>query len=166
MPRTCTICSHDESHAINVALVSREPYRTIADRYGVSQSALKRHSAEHIPELLAKSKEAVESAEADDLLAELEAIKADVARLKDKAEDEGDLRTALTGCDKALKALEFQAKVSQIIDERPQINLNLSAEWLEVRGLILWALEPHQEARESVLAALEAQSNGKVWDGA
>jgi hypothetical protein len=166
MPRRCTACDHGEVHSLNVALVSREPYRTIADRYGVSQTALKRHSAEHIPELLVKASEAVEMAAADDLLGEIRAIRDNLVRLSDKAEDNSDYRTAIGGNVARLKYAELLAKVSQIIDDRPQINLNLSAEWLEVRGLILWALEPHQEARESVLLALEAQSNGKAWDGA
>jgi hypothetical protein len=159
MTRVCTVCLSDERHPINVALVSREPYRNIANRYNVSVSALKRHSQEHIPELLVKARDAVEAHEAGDLLAELNGVKEDVARLKTRAEDEGDLRTALAGCDKALKALELQAKVSQIIKDAPVINLNLSPEWLEIRGLILWALEPHQEARESVLRALEVGTN-------
>ena len=29
MPRTCTVCSHDEAHVINVALVQRDSYRKI-----------------------------------------------------------------------------------------------------------------------------------------
>jgi hypothetical protein len=33
VPRTCTVCAHDEAHTINVALVHRESCRTISDRY-------------------------------------------------------------------------------------------------------------------------------------
>src|SRR5919107_4947386 len=47
----------------------------------------------------------------DDLVGELVRVKEDVHRLKEKAEEDGDLRTALLGCDKARKALELQAKV-------------------------------------------------------
>ena len=52
MPRSCTICTHDEAHAINVALVHRDAYRHIASRYEVSTGALQRHAREHLPELL------------------------------------------------------------------------------------------------------------------
>src|SRR5829696_9240064 len=136
MPRACTVCGHDEHHRIDVALVRRDPYRHIASRYGVSTAALQRHSKEHIPELLLQAYEGVERADAEDLAGELTRVKDDVQRLKDKAEEEGDIRTALLGCDKALKALELQAKVEQIIASQPTVNITVSPEWLEVKAVI------------------------------
>jgi hypothetical protein len=158
MARPCTVCGHNEAHAINVALVSREPYRTIADRYGVSQSALKRHSAEHIPKLLVKAKDAVESAKADDLLIELRAIRDNLVRLSDKAEDDSDYRTAIGGNVARLKYAELLAKVSQIIDERPHITVLIAP---HVQDVIVQTLDPYPEARVAVadsLASLEAAS--------
>jgi hypothetical protein len=163
MPRTCTVCAHDEAHAINVVLVQREPYRTIADHYGVSKTSLIRHAQEHLPTLLVQSTRAVEQAKADDLMGELDEVKADVARLKDKAEEEGDLRTALQGCDKALKALELQARVSQIIKDQPQVNVLVNhPEWVELRTTLLYTLDAYPEARGSVLRALEGGGNGQA----
>jgi hypothetical protein len=72
MPRRCTVCAHDESHQIDVALVRREPYRHIATRFGVSTGALQRHSREHIPRLLLRAREATEAADAERLRAELD----------------------------------------------------------------------------------------------
>jgi len=49
MPRVCTVCAHRERHAIDTALVAAtDPYRTIADRYGLSHQALIRHKADHV----------------------------------------------------------------------------------------------------------------------
>ena len=49
MSRTCTVCSHPERHAIDKVLVAAtNPYRTIADRYGLSHQALIRHKADHL----------------------------------------------------------------------------------------------------------------------
>lgn len=49
MSRTCTVCAHQERHAIDTALVAAtDPYRTIADRYGLSHQALIRHKADHL----------------------------------------------------------------------------------------------------------------------
>lgn len=48
MTRTCTVCGHPERQAIDKALVAQEPYRTIADRYGLSHQALIRHKADHV----------------------------------------------------------------------------------------------------------------------
>jgi hypothetical protein len=40
------------------------------------------------------------------------------------------------------------------------VNLNVSPEWLELRGVIVGALEPYSEARGAVLSALEGAGNG------
>jgi len=49
MSRTCTVCAHRERHAIDTALVAAtDPYRTIADRHGLSHQALIRHKADHL----------------------------------------------------------------------------------------------------------------------
>src|SRR5215212_654344 len=72
MPRRCTVCAHDESRQIDVALIQREPYRHIATRFGVSTGALQRHSREHIPRLLLRAREATEAADAERLRAELD----------------------------------------------------------------------------------------------
>ena len=162
MGRTCTICSHEERHQINVALVHREPYRHIAARHGVSTGALQRHSREHLPALLVKAYEAIERDDAEDLAGEVNKIKEDVHRLKAKAEDEGDLRAALLGCDKALKALELRAKIEQLIQTAPTFNIHLNTEWIDLRTAILRALAPHPEARDSFLKALKSVSDGST----
>jgi hypothetical protein len=162
MPRTCTVCSHDEAHVINVELVASGGNRRIASQYGLSEAAVRRHRQEHIPELLVKASEAVERAAADDLLIELRAIRDNLIRLSDLAEANDDYRTAIGGNVARLKYAELLAKVSQIIDERPQVNLYLSPEWLELRAVIVTALEPHPEARDDVLSAL---GNGAHHDG-
>jgi hypothetical protein len=163
MPRKCSICDHDEHHALNVALVQRDAYRNIAKRYGVSIGALSRHAKDHLPEeLLVKAYEATQRDDAEDLAGELLKVKVDVHRLKEKAEEEGDLRTALLGCDKALKALELQARVEQLIQTAPTLNIHLTPEWLELRAVIVAALEPYPHARDSVLRALENGGNGRA----
>jgi len=49
MSRTCTVCGHPERQAIDTVLVAAtNPYRTIADRYGLSHQALIRHKADHL----------------------------------------------------------------------------------------------------------------------
>jgi transposase-like protein len=158
MPRRCTVCDLDESHAVNVALVSRESYRAIANRYGVSESALKRHAAEHIPELLVKAKDAVESAEADDLLGEVRAIHSRTLAVLEAAEESEELRTALGAIREARGNLELMAKMRQLIDTSPTVNVLIAP---RVQEVIVEALHPYPEARVAVadaLGALEAAS--------
>jgi len=162
MPRRCTVCAHEARAAIDAALVSgATPYDLHSTYIDLSREALQRHKADHLPEKLLKAKEAEEIADADNLTAELKRVIADVHRLRARAEEEGDLRTALLGVDKALRAFELQAKLAQLIDERPQINLNISPEWLELRAVIVGALEAHPEAQQSVIRAIEGTAGVK-----
>ncbi len=157
MPRECSICAHDEHHAINVDLLHRVSYRNIAERYGVSKPALSRHSQEHIPELLLQAYAAIQRDDAEDLAGELVKVKADVHRLKERAEEEGDIRTALLGCDKALKALELQAKVEQLIQTQPTVNIALveHPDYRRLEDVLTQALEPYPAARYAVADALK-----------
>jgi hypothetical protein len=162
VPRVCSVCTHEDRADIDAALISGVSVREIASRYvALSKDAVQRHRVDHLPDTLLKAAEAEELADADKLKQELETVKADVSRLKDKAEREGDYRTALTGCDKALKALELQARLLQLIQEAPQVNILVSAEWVSLRTTLLYALEPYPDARRSVLRALESDGNGR-----
>jgi DNA-binding transcriptional ArsR family regulator len=162
MPRSCSVCTHEQGWQIDLDLVRRVSYRKIAERFGVSQAALSRHAREHLPAKLLASQDAEDVADADLIKRQLENEKADISRLKSKAEDGGDYRTALQACDKALKALELQARLAQLINEAPTLNLYLSTEWLELRAVIVSALEPYPGARESVLRALEGTGSGRA----
>ena len=162
MPRRCSVCDHDEAHAINVGLVQRSSYRAIADRYGVSESALKRHSADHLPKLLVEAKQAVEVADADDLLGRVESLQERTLAILEAAEDTGELKTALGAIRECRGNLELLAKLLGQLDERPQVNLFLSPEWLELRTTLVYALDAYPEARESVLRAIEGVGNGRA----
>jgi DNA polymerase/3'-5' exonuclease PolX len=78
----------------------------------------------------------------------------------DKAETAGDLRTALGAIREARGNLELLAKLLGELDERPVVNLNVSPEWLELRAVIVGALEPHSEALSTVVGALEGAGSG------
>jgi transposase-like protein len=68
MPRRCTVCDHPERHCIDEALVTGAPYRSVARRFGLSESSVYRHKTEHLPAHLLKAKKVEEVAQADDLL--------------------------------------------------------------------------------------------------
>jgi hypothetical protein len=157
MGRTCTVCTHDEHHQINLEVLNRVAYRRIATQYDLSEAAVRRHGRDHIPELLLKAYEAIERDDAEDLAGELVRVKGDVHRLREKAEEEGDLRTALLGCDKALKALELQAKVEQLIQTAPTVNIALveHPDYQRLEDAIYRALENHHEARWAVAEAVK-----------
>ena len=45
--RRCTVCDHKARMAIDLDLTGSETYRTIAGRYGLAETSLKRHSCQY-----------------------------------------------------------------------------------------------------------------------
>src|SRR5215216_1107326 len=160
MPRRCTVCDHPESHSIDETLVTGAPYRSVAKRFGLSESAVYRHKTEHLPAHLLKAKEVEEVAQADDLLDQVRNLQAHALDILERAEKIGDLRTALAAISQARGNLELLGKLAGELDERPVVNLNVSPEWLELRAVIVGALEPHPAAHRAVLRALEGVNDG------
>ena len=155
MPRRCTVCDHPESHGIDEALVTGAPYRSVARRFELSESAIYRHKTEHLPAHLLKAREVEEVAQADHLLEQVRNLQAHALNILERAEKAGDLRTALAAIYQARGNLELLGKLAGELDERPVVNLNVSPEWLELRAVIVGALEPHPAAHGAVLRALE-----------
>jgi hypothetical protein len=137
MPRRCTVCGHPERHNIDEALVSGAPYRSVAKRFELSESAVYRHKTEHLPAHLLKAREAEEAARAADLLEQVRHLQTHALNILERAEKTGDLRTALAAISQARGNLELLGKLAGELDERPVVNLNVSAEWLELRALIV-----------------------------
>ena len=162
MPRACSICTHDQYHAINVALVQRETYCAISREYGLGRDALRRHAKEHLPELLARSRDAVEVAEADDLLSRIEALQSRTLAVLEAVEGTDNHSIALAAIREARSNLELIGRVTKELESVPTLNLHLNPQWLELRAVIVTALESYPQARESVLRALESTGNGRA----
>jgi hypothetical protein len=162
MPRKCTICTHPEKDAIDEALVGGASNRSIASLYDVSEAAVRRHEANHLPAKLVMAEKAAEVAEAGSLLDQVRNLQARAYGILDKAEGTGDLRTALGAIREARGNLELLAKLLGELDERPVVNLHISPEWLELRAVIVGALEPYSEARGAVLRAIDGADNGSA----
>ncbi len=159
MPRTCTICTHPERPAIDHALLNGGAFRHIAAQTGTSTTALQRHKADHLPALMARSKEAEEIGHADDLVREVGSLRARAMSLLLMAETAGDVLAANGSIREARACLELQAKLLGELHEGTTINLAVSPAWVEVRAVLMAALAPHPQARAAVaerLARLEA----------
>lgn len=154
MGRTCTVCSHRDVDEINRLLLSGTSFRDIAGQFDLSKTALARHKESHIPEVLSKSNDLKEIVDADVLFGRVEEEAGFVREMRDAAKDEGDIELALKAVDRALKCIELYAKVKGIIQDQPQVNITLNAEWIELRSTIIQALQPFPEARRAVIDAL------------
>jgi hypothetical protein len=160
MPRSCNVCSHPDREALDEALVGGIAFPALVAEYRVSKDSLSRHKANHLPAKLVMAQAAEEVAQADDLLAQVRDLQARTLAVLEAAEGSSQHRTALSAIREARSNLELLAKLLGELDDRPQINLLVSAEWLELRAVIVGALEPHPDARGAVLRALDGGSNG------
>ena len=160
MPRSCTICEHPDREAIDRSLVGDASNLSVSSLFGVSESAVRRHKANHLPAKLVMAQAAEEVAQADDLLQQVRDLQSRALAILGKAEAAGDLRTALGAIREARGNLELLAKLLGELDERPVVNLDVSPEWLELRAVIVASLEPYSDARGAVLRALDGVGNG------
>ncbi len=115
MARTCTVCVHAERGAIDRALVAGDPNRRIAAHHEVTEQALRRHKAEHIPAELATARQAEDVAAAEDLLAQVRELHGHaldiLAATKDGADK--DYRVALGAIREARACVETFVKVRE-----------------------------------------------------
>lgn len=155
MPRVCTICTHAERGEIDKALVSRQSYRAISCQYDVGRESLRRHAQDHLPETLARGREAELASEADVLLTDVRKLQARTLRALQTAETANDLQTMFRGVKEARENIALLLKVKGELDERPVVNVVMSQEWIVLRAKIVSALEPYPEARDALVAALD-----------
>ena len=153
------MCDHPERQGIDEALASGAPYRSVAKRFELSESAVYRHKVEHLPAHLLRAKEVEELARADDLLDQVRNLQTHALDILERAKNAGDLRTALAAISQARGNLELLGKLAGELDERTVVNLNVSPEWLELRAVIVGALGAHPAAHRAVLGALERMAD-------
>ena len=115
MGRICTCSSLPQRQEIDRALVEGRGNRRKAARYGLSENALRRHSGEHIPELLLKAYEAQQVADASDLLADIARIRVSAFDLLERAKRAHDWRArvaAIRECRENVRILgELQGRL-------------------------------------------------------
>ena len=159
MPRRCSICHHERLDEINQALVEGTVLFEIAALFRVSDDALSRHKANHLPATLTKAREAKDVARADDLLGQVQNLQARTLAILEAAETYGEHRMALAAIGEARRNLELLGKLAGELDERPVLNVLVSTEWVSIRTVVMEALSPYPEARTAVaknLSELEA----------
>jgi len=160
VPRTCTVCQHPNTKEIDRALVAGEPFRHIAARFGTSTAALQRHKAEHVPAHVAKAKEAELTADADDLLGQLQELRRRAFAILDQAEGAGELRTALAAIREARSCIALLLEVEGELDRRGVTNVVIAPEWIGMRTVIVQALQPFPDAALVVAARLQEIAGG------
>ena len=111
MPRVCTACAHAERDSVDHALIRGEPMRRIAAEHQLSETAVRRHAARHIPAALVNAGEAREACRGERLLGEVMALQGKALELVAQAEAEGDVRAAVVALKEARECVEMRARI-------------------------------------------------------
>jgi hypothetical protein len=160
MPRVCTICSHPQRRQIEAALVACVPNTRIATKYAVDEAAVRYHTTNHVHATLTRARDALEITRGDELLEQVRAIVAKTWALLAVAESENDHALelkALAGLTRPLELLgRLMGELREQHVQQTVYNVVMLPEWVALRTIILNALEPFDDARLAVIAALEA----------
>jgi hypothetical protein len=95
--------------------------------HGLSEIAVRRHRAAHLPQTLVKAHEARETAQADNLLRQVKGLQAKTLQTLLEAEKQGDLRLVLLAVAQARANLELLARLVGELESQPQIVVVLAS---------------------------------------
>ena len=165
---TCTICSHQRRHQIEIGLVHRVPLRVLGQRFECSPDALHRHRHRHLTPQMAAAilaaqapseidLEALQRNESEGLLAQLVTQRARLQQHSDLALELGNAAGAIAAERAITSNLELVAKLLGSIVQRHEVtrtSILISADYLQLRQSIVQALRPYPDAARAVGAAL------------
>lgn len=162
MPRTCTVCAHEERDAIDSALVRGEPLRNIARREGLDHTALHRHKQAHVSPAIARVYEQREEHRGEKLLDRVEDLYDKASGILDAAAQDGKPSLSLSAIRELRGIVELLGKLTGELDDRPQqtVNVLVASEWQTIKAALLDALAPYPEARAAASIALQALRAG------
>src|SRR5262245_47816392 len=155
-------------HQIELGLVYKVPYAVLGKRFGVSWQSVYRHRHNHLtPQQMAAilsaqkpseiDLEQLQASESEGLLAQLVAQRARLQTHSEMATDLGDVRSAVA-CERAITSnLELTGKLLGQLVQRHEVrstNLLVSPDYLQLRSVLVSALQPFPEAARAVAAAL------------
>jgi hypothetical protein len=110
MPKPCSVCIHKDREDIDRALLAGVPYRTLANQYGLSASALCRHMRH-----LARYRQAMIAAEErrfnDAILDKLDLMDHRLGEIYRQAGDHRSLRVALDAIKENVRVLGLLEKL-------------------------------------------------------
>ena len=133
MPRTCTVCGHPERAEIDQALLTGQPLRDIAGRFGTSCSSLLRHRKADIPTTLAKVKRAEDEVQADTLYDRLKAINRETVEILREARESRSPGIALAAINRVERQLELEARLLGQLNDATKVAVGIQVNAAETR---------------------------------
>ncbi len=143
MARGCSICEHSDRRDIDRALVTRSSsMRNIAERFGVSTTALARHKKAHIPKLV-EAAQAAQGAQAASsgaaLIDELDRLLKKALAILEAAEKAGELKVALQAIREARETIKACAELAMAAELEARVEA-LEAQIVEAQRGGVWSV--------------------------
>ena len=161
MGRKSKIESHPNSKIIITRLASGEEYSDIVrDFPDLTWDDLDYYKQNKLHEIISKSKDLkseVESVQGSNTLTEVRELKARALDILEQAQSAGDLKTALLGIREARGCLELCMKAEGQLKDGPQITIINNPEWVDLRTVIIMALDEFPQAKEAVVNAIRGR---------
>ena len=156
------MCAHPSRKAIDMALGKGSAAREIARTHKVGERAVQRHKIAHLSRALVAVTLERQRGGAVSILDRLERLLAKVEVALETAERDGATAQFLAAAQRLQAGLEFAAKLTGELDERPSVTVNLlsSSEVQGLVGVLLRALEPFPDARIAAASALQIVDAG------
>ncbi|MDP3182766.1 MAG: hypothetical protein Q8M54_08100 [Desulfobaccales bacterium] len=117
-PVRCSVCNHASRPEIDRGLLNGVPLRTLAADYGLSPSALCRHT-KHLRRQLALEQRQADQSHLSALLDRLDLLEVRLDRLFHKAEDFHSLHISLGCLQESIRLLSLREKVRHALGSRP-----------------------------------------------
>ncbi len=157
---TCSICSHPRVEEINRLIGENEKLADIARKLAVSQDALERHSSKCIIKALISTPNTKDVITGDNLLLQLHAVREKTLSLLDKAEQAANTRVygaPVAYLREMREQVKLLAELEGRISSQPQVTIINNPEWIELRTVIIQALDPFPEAKGAVIDAIRGR---------
>lgn len=171
MPRTCTICRHQQRQTIDEALIGGTAFRDIARRFATTKDAVARHK-EHLSGKLVKAAERREDRQAVSLIDQLDALLARATALLGEVYPEQRQngqkvkpRDAAVVMREVRETLLLMGRMTgQLKGDGATVNVGIgilnSPEWGRVAAVVTDALRDEPGARAKVALALARLAGG------
>jgi len=153
----CSICTHPKVEEINRRISENEQLADIARELAVSRDALYRHKDKCIVMALCATPNTKEIVKGDALLKQLQDVREKALSLLDMAILAGDTKVygaPSTYLSEIRQQIKLWAELEGRLASQPTVNVLINPQWIELRTLVLTALDDHPEARQAVIDAL------------
>ena len=157
----CKCGQHPDHLDLDKAYLRKElTLQEYAGRVGCHKTSVERHVNGHLPDALLAAKDIATVACGDTLLEQLQVARTRTLSLLDKAEDAQDTKVygpPVGYLREIREQLKFIAELEGRIAAQPQVNITVSAEWVELRTVIITALDPFPQAKEAMIRAIRGR---------